>query len=139
MPKSPVSRFNCPNCDASYMVVQVRAAPSTLYCQITCRSCDSPLEAQRGGSFSNISFSRSAAKAPQSLAANISADVVLLCYSTTVRSTNSKISAAMQATVIIAPTITTALVRRHRHGRVFACARIASSRSASHPTNSVSI
>ena len=33
---------------------------------------------KRGGSFSNISFSRSAAKAPQSLAANISADVVLL-------------------------------------------------------------
>src|SRR6185437_1486776 len=47
-PKSPVSRFNCPNCDASYMVVQVRAAPSTLYCQITCRSCDGPLEAQKG-------------------------------------------------------------------------------------------
>ena len=33
---------------------------------------------KRGGSFSNISFSKSAAKAPQSLAANISADVVLL-------------------------------------------------------------
>jgi hypothetical protein len=48
MPKSPVSRFNCPNCDASYMVVQVRAAPSTLYRQITCRSCDGPLEAQKG-------------------------------------------------------------------------------------------
>jgi hypothetical protein len=30
------------------MVVQVRAAPSTLYRQITCRSCDSPLEAQKG-------------------------------------------------------------------------------------------
>jgi predicted RNA-binding Zn-ribbon protein involved in translation (DUF1610 family) len=48
MPKSQVSRFKCPNCDASYMVVQVRAAPSTLYRQITCRSCDSPLEAQKG-------------------------------------------------------------------------------------------
>ena len=48
MPKSQVSRFNCPNCDASYMVVQVRAAPSTLYRQITCRSCDGPLEAQKG-------------------------------------------------------------------------------------------
>ena len=48
MPKSPVSRFTCPNCDASYMVVQVRAAPSTLYRQITCRSCDSPLEARKG-------------------------------------------------------------------------------------------
>jgi hypothetical protein len=30
------------------MVVQVRAAPSTLYRQITCRSCDGPLEAQKG-------------------------------------------------------------------------------------------
>jgi hypothetical protein len=37
------------------------------------------------------------------------------CYSTTVSSTNSKTSAAMQATVIIAPTIATALVRRRRH------------------------
>jgi hypothetical protein len=48
MPKSPVSRFNCPNCDASYMVVRVRAGPSTLYRQLTCRSCDGPLEAQKG-------------------------------------------------------------------------------------------
>ena len=48
MPKSPVSQFSCPNCDASYMVVQVPAAPSTLYCPITCRSCDSPLDAQKG-------------------------------------------------------------------------------------------
>jgi hypothetical protein len=32
---------------------------------------------KKGGSFSNISFLRSAAKAPQSLAANISAEVVL--------------------------------------------------------------
>jgi predicted Zn finger-like uncharacterized protein len=48
MPKSQVSRFNCPNCDASYMVVQVQAAPSTLYRQIKCRSCDGPLEAQKG-------------------------------------------------------------------------------------------
>jgi len=48
MPKSQVSRFKCPNCDASYMVVRVQAAPSTLYRQITCRSCDSPLEAQKG-------------------------------------------------------------------------------------------
>ena len=60
-------------------------------------------------------------------------------YSTTVRSTNSKTSAAMQATAIIAPTITMALVRRRGHGKVFAYARIASSRSASHPTISVSI
>jgi hypothetical protein len=48
MPKSPVSRFNFPNCDASYMVVRVQAAPSTLCFQITCRSCDSPLESQKG-------------------------------------------------------------------------------------------
>jgi hypothetical protein len=48
MPKSQVTRFRCPNCDASYMVVQVLAGPSTRYCQITCRSCDSPLEAQKG-------------------------------------------------------------------------------------------
>jgi hypothetical protein len=48
MPNSQVSRFNCPNCDASYMVVQVRAASSTLYRQITCRSCDGPLEGQKG-------------------------------------------------------------------------------------------
>lgn len=48
MAKSQVTRFSCPNCDASYMVVQVRAAPATLYCQITCRSCDGPLEAQKG-------------------------------------------------------------------------------------------
>ena len=34
------------------------------------------------------------------------------CYSTTVRLTNSKASAATQATAIIAPTITMALVRR---------------------------
>jgi hypothetical protein len=30
------------------MVVQVQAAPSTLYRPITCRSCDGPLEAQKG-------------------------------------------------------------------------------------------
>jgi hypothetical protein len=30
------------------MVVRVRAAPATLYCQIACRSCDGPLEAQKG-------------------------------------------------------------------------------------------
>jgi hypothetical protein len=48
MPKSQVSRFVCPNCDALYMVVQVRALPSTFYRQITCRSCDGPLEAQKG-------------------------------------------------------------------------------------------
>ena len=48
MPKSQVSRFTCPNCDASYMVVQVRAAPSTFYRPITCRSCNGPLEAQKG-------------------------------------------------------------------------------------------
>jgi hypothetical protein len=48
MAKSQVTRFSCPNCDASYMVVQVRAAPATLYCRITCRSCDGPLEAQKG-------------------------------------------------------------------------------------------
>ena len=48
MPKSQVSWFTCPNCDASYMVVQVRAAPSTLYRQIKCRSCNGPLEAQKG-------------------------------------------------------------------------------------------
>jgi hypothetical protein len=30
------------------MVVQVHAEPSTLYRQITCRSCDSPLDAQKG-------------------------------------------------------------------------------------------
>ena len=48
MAKSKVSRFNCPNCDASYMVVQIQAAPATLYGQITCRSCDGPLEAQKG-------------------------------------------------------------------------------------------
>jgi len=48
MQKSQVSWFNCPNCDASYMVVQVQAAPSTFYRQITCRSCDGPLEPQKG-------------------------------------------------------------------------------------------
>jgi hypothetical protein len=64
MPTSRVSRFTCPNCDASYMVVQVRAAPSTFYRPIACRNCNGPLEAQKGGSFLNISFSRSAAKAP---------------------------------------------------------------------------
>jgi hypothetical protein len=48
MPKSQVSRFNCPNCDALYMLVQVPAAPLLLYRQITCRSCDGPLEAQKG-------------------------------------------------------------------------------------------
>ena len=48
MPKPQVSRFTCPNCDASYMVVHVQAAPLTLYRQITCRSCDGPLEAQKG-------------------------------------------------------------------------------------------
>ena len=48
MPKSQVSRFNCPNCDASYMVVQIQAGPSTFYRQITCRSCDGALEAQKG-------------------------------------------------------------------------------------------
>jgi hypothetical protein len=78
MPKSPVNRFNCPNCEALYMVVQVQAEPSKLYRQLTCRSCDGPLVAQRGGSFSNIFFSRSAAKGTESLAANILADVVLL-------------------------------------------------------------
>jgi hypothetical protein len=46
---------------------------------------------------------------------------------------------AMQATVIIAPTTITALVPWRWHGRVLACARIASSRSANHPTISVSI
>jgi hypothetical protein len=52
MPKSsaisPVSRFSCPSCDASYMVVRVQAAPSTRYHELTCRSCDGPLEAQKG-------------------------------------------------------------------------------------------
>jgi hypothetical protein len=48
MPTSQVSRFTCPNCDASYMVVQVRAAPSTFYRPIACRSCNGPLEAQKG-------------------------------------------------------------------------------------------
>ncbi len=48
MQKSQVSWFNCPNCDALYMVVQVQAAPSTLYRYLTCRSCDGPLEAQKG-------------------------------------------------------------------------------------------
>ena len=48
MRKSQVTRFNCPNCDALYMVVHVQAAPLTLYRQITCRSCDGPLEAQKG-------------------------------------------------------------------------------------------
>jgi hypothetical protein len=30
------------------MVVKVQAAPSTLYRRIKCRSCDGPLEAQKG-------------------------------------------------------------------------------------------
>jgi hypothetical protein len=30
------------------MVVEVRAEPSTLYRQLTCRSCDGPLVAQKG-------------------------------------------------------------------------------------------
>jgi hypothetical protein len=47
MPKPAVSRFNCPNCDAAYMVVRVQAA-LTCYRQLTCRSCDGPLEAQKG-------------------------------------------------------------------------------------------
>ena len=46
--ESAIRAVSCPNCDASYMVVQVQAAPSTLYRQITCRSCDSPLDAQKG-------------------------------------------------------------------------------------------
>jgi hypothetical protein len=88
---------------------------------------------KRGGSFSNISFSRSAAEAPQNLAANISADVVLLLqYYGSLEPTQKPVRHHR-------PTITTALVRRRRHGRAFACARIASSRSASLSTISVSI
>ena len=48
MPKSPVNRFNCPNCEALYMVVEVQAEASKLYRQLTCRSCDGPLVAQKG-------------------------------------------------------------------------------------------
>lgn len=60
------------------------------------------------------------------------------CYST-VRSTNSKTSAARPATVNVAPAIAKTLARRRGHGRVLAYARIASSRSASQPTISGSI
>jgi len=48
LPKFPVGRFNCPNCDASYMVVQVQGVASTFYRQIACRSCGGPLDGQKG-------------------------------------------------------------------------------------------
>ena len=64
---------------------------------------------KRGGSFLNISCSRSAAKAPLNLAANISADVAF-CYDSSLD--QLKTSAAMEATVVIVPITTMALVRR---------------------------
>jgi hypothetical protein len=48
MTKSRVSRFQCPNCDASYMVVRVEAEPAKLYRDLECRSCGGPLDARNG-------------------------------------------------------------------------------------------
>jgi hypothetical protein len=75
MPKSQVSRFVCPNCDALYMVVRVRAPPSTFYRQITCRSCDGPLEAQKGRFI--LKYFLLEERRNVELAVNMSADVAL--------------------------------------------------------------
>jgi len=40
--------FNCRNCDAVYRVVRVEAGPETMDREITCRSCDGPLQGREG-------------------------------------------------------------------------------------------
>jgi len=40
--------FKCPNCDALYQVVRVKAGPETSDGEIACRVCGSPLAARDG-------------------------------------------------------------------------------------------
>ena len=40
--------FKCPNCNALYQIVKVKAGPETVGRAITCRPCGAPLPAREG-------------------------------------------------------------------------------------------
>ena len=42
------SQYQCPNCDAQYQVVRVEAEPVTVERELTCLSCDAPLQGREG-------------------------------------------------------------------------------------------
>ena len=48
MTESQVSRFACPNCNASYKVVRVEADSATTYNEISCARCGGPLNGREG-------------------------------------------------------------------------------------------
>jgi predicted RNA-binding Zn-ribbon protein involved in translation (DUF1610 family) len=45
---SQVTRFNCPNCDAPYLLVRVDAESVTTDSQVECLTCGAPLQGREG-------------------------------------------------------------------------------------------
>ena len=65
MPKSQVSRFNCPNCDASYMVVQVRGSAFNTLSPDNVPELRWPIRGAKGAVHSQIFPSRGAPQRPR--------------------------------------------------------------------------
>jgi hypothetical protein len=48
MAAAQVSRFQCPNCGAQYQIVRVEADAASIDRELTCLSCDAPLQGREG-------------------------------------------------------------------------------------------